>query len=53
MGVRISVLLVVNGKIGAHSNGHKIFFHIFPYKLYLLFPVKFYGQGNFNLPCKL
>ena len=53
MGVWIAVILIMDSNISAHSRIYKLLFYILPHKRNALFPRQFFGQGNFNLPCKL
>ena len=53
MRVRISVTLIMNGKIRAHAGGYKSVPDIGVDKPGLFLPVKLHGQGNFNFTGKL
>lgn len=53
MRVRISVLFVVYGDVGAHSRRNKSMFHIIAHKGNALRSRQFFGQSDFDFPRKL
>jgi hypothetical protein len=53
MDVRITVTLIVNCKIGAHSATYKTLLTEFPHQIYLLDTKNFNRQRRVNMPCGL